>query len=402
MLSTTRETIRKSAKAIGYPVDVIEKFLRSEAEHTFEIKLGNKTFPAFRVQHNSKLGPYKGGIRFHPGVNIDEVRALATLMTLKTAAAGLPLGGGKGGVAVNVKSLTPQEIETIARQYARKLSNHLGPSIDIPAPDVNTDSRVMDWMVDELEKVTGDNHQATFTGKSIENGGSEGREPATGNGGSLALYEFLRAKKLDGKKLTVALQGFGNVGYYFARSLVNYPNLSLIAVSNSQNSWHNPEGFDIKQLPANITRPEMIPMFGNAKQLSPDNIVKTDSDILVLAALENAITADNVKTVKAKIIVELANGPISEGASEYLASKGVMVIPDILANAGGVIASYLEWRQNLAGKHWSEEEVNRKMGHILSTAIRSAIERAESEKIDLREAAIQLALIRVLGVKVTS
>lgn len=399
MLATAQATIREAAKDLGYDDATIEALIEPEREHIFEVKAGDKRFPAYRVQHNSKLGPHKGGIRFHPNVTLDEARALATLMTLKTAAVGLPLGGGKGGVAVDPRELTREELEEISRDYARQLAPHIGSGRDIPAPDVNTNAEIMDWMADELEKVKGERDPGAFTGKSMHSGGSEGREAATGRGGVIALRELLKRRGLAGKPLTVALQGFGNVGYFFAEVLQReLPNTRLIAVSNSKNTWEKPDGIDVSQTLQNAgtPRPEHLSDLQKASTLPAAAIVGVKADVLVLAALEDSVTQTNMHEVKAGIIVELANGPISKEAEEYLLSKGTVIMPDIIANAGGVIVSCLEWQQNLKDEHWDESKVNQMLAMILVKATNSMLMHAESKKISLKQAAFELALERLL------
>lgn len=399
MLETAQATIREAAERLGYDEKTIQALLEAEAEHVFEIEIGKAKYPAYRVQHNSKLGPYKGGIRFHPGVNIDEVRALATLMSLKTAAVGLPLGGGKGGIAVDPRNLSNTEVEELSRRYARHLAPHIGSDKDVPAPDVNTNSEIMDWMVDEYEKTTGKKDEGSFTGKSIAAGGSEGRTAATGRGGVIALAEYLKANNMLDKPLTLAMQGFGNVGYYFAKVLKDYPNIRLIAVANSRHTWIDTGGIDVYDIVSGASdapRPEDLRQLQGATPKPSSAIVGVKADILVLAALENAITDDNASEVKAKVIVELANGPVSKSASGYLTTKGKAIIPDVIANAGGVIVSCLEWQQNLAGEHWTEEVVNRKLEDILVAATSAMLDRAKTKKLDLKQAAFELALERLL------
>jgi glutamate dehydrogenase/leucine dehydrogenase len=399
MLQTAQTNIRNAATRLGYDEKTIEALLEAEAEHIFEIELKGKTYPAYRIQHNSKLGPFKGGIRFHPGVNIDEVRALATLMSFKTAAVGLPLGGGKGGIAVDPRELSPEDVETLARSYARHLAPHIGSGKDIPAPDVNTNATIIDWMVDEYEKTVGQADKGSFTGKSMQNGGSEGRPAATGRGGVITLVEYLKAENLIDKPLTVALQGFGNVGYYFAEVLTAYPNIKLIAVSNSKNTWIQPDGIDIKNVTVNSTgtpRPEQL---GDLQTVTPapaTDIISVKADILVLAALEDALTEQNADQVQASIIVELANGPVTTEAGTILEEKKITVLPDIIANAGGVIVSCLEWQQNLASESWREDKVNKKLTELLQTATNAMIERSNKEAISLRQAAFELALERLV------
>lgn len=400
MLHTAQQAIRSAAARLGVDEKRVEALLEAEAEHVFEIEVGGKRYPAYRVQHNSKMGPYKGGVRFHPAVTLDEVRALATLMSLKTAAVGLPLGGGKGGVAVDPRGLTPAEVEILARRYARHLAPHVGSSKDVPAPDVNTNAQIIDWMVDELAMVNGAPDPGAFTGKSMAAGGSEGREAATGRGGVIALAEYLQALDLKDRPLTVALQGFGNVGYYFAKVLRQYPQLRLIAVANSRSTWLKPDGINIEKATVSsghLPRPEHLTDLQGVSTLPAEAIVGVKADILVLAALENTITSGNAHTVKADVIVELANGPITMEAESYLVDKNVAILPDIIANAGGVIVSCLEWQQNLKGEHWSEEEVNAKLADILVPATRSMLLRAHSQHISYKQAAFELALERLLA-----
>ncbi|HEU5122086.1 MAG TPA: Glu/Leu/Phe/Val dehydrogenase [Candidatus Saccharimonadales bacterium] len=399
MLATAQSHIRTAAKRLGHNEKVIDAILEAEAEHIFEIEVNGKTYPAYRVQHSSKLGPYKGGIRFHPGVNIDEVRALATLMSFKTAAVGLPLGGGKGGIAVDPRELSAEEVEELARRYAQHLAPHIGSDKDVPAPDVNTNSQIIDWMVDEYEKTVGRPDKGSFTGKSMINGGSEGREAATGRGGVITLVEYLKSQNLMDKPLTVALQGFGNVGYHFAKVLKDYPKLRLVAVSSSRNSWVYPDGIDVEALATSaegVPRPEHLADLQTVTPGAANEIIKVQADILVLAALEDAITETNVNDIKASIIVELANGPISSQAEAVLEEKGITVLPDIIANAGGVIVSYLEWKQNLDNEHWTEDTVNAKLAELLEKATKETIGRADKEKISLKQAAFELAVERLL------
>jgi len=399
MLQTAQTNIRNAATRLGYDEKTIEALLEAEAEHIFEIELNGTSYPAYRIQHNSKLGPYKGGIRFHPGVNIDEVRALATLMSFKTAAVGLPLGGGKGGIAVDPRELSSEDVETLARSYAKHLAPHIGSGKDIPAPDVNTNATIIDWMVDEYEKTVGKADRGSFTGKSMANGGSEGRPAATGRGGVITLVEYLKAKKLIDKPLTVALQGFGNVGYYFGEVLQAYPNIKLIAVSNSKNTWVQPDGIDIKKTAVESTdtpRPEQLADLQTVTPAAAADITSIKADILVLAALEDAITEINADDVQASIVVELANGPVTTAGEAILEKKNIDILPDIIANAGGVIVSCLEWQQNLADESWTEDKVNKKLEELLQKAAGDMITRSESENITLRQAAFELALERLV------
>lgn len=400
MLDSAQTSIRKAAQDLGYDDQTIDAFLKPEHEHTFVVTAGGKEYPAYRVQHSNKLGPYKGGIRFHPGVTLDEVRALATLMSIKTAAVGLPLGGGKGGVVVDPKQLTEEELEQVARDYARQLAPYIGSGKDIPAPDVNTNSRVMDWMTDEFEKVRGKKDPGSFTGKSIPHGGSLGRTAATGYGAVVVLAEYLKKQELDKKPLTVGLQGFGNAGYYFARTLRELcPLLKLVAVANSKNTWVNQAGIDAAKasVSGRDPRPEELDDLHHAAVLPSSDIIRQNVDILALAALEDAVTDANAGLVKAGIVVELANGPITETAARLLFEKGVAVLPDVVANAGGVIVSYLEWQQNLQRRHWPESEVLSKMSAMLVAATEAMQARAKERGISYKQAAFELALKRLLG-----
>lgn len=397
MLQTAQATIREAAKALGYSSEDIEKLLQPEKEHVFEVEAGGKKYPAYRVQHSSRLGPHKGGIRFHPNVSLDEVRALATLMSVKTAAVNLPLGGGKGGVVVDPRMLSPEEVEELSRDYARHLAPHIGSNKDIPAPDVNTDGQIMEWMTDELAKVQGKADPGAFTGKPLGRGGSAGRTAATGYGGVMVLGEYLKRYKLKDKPLTVALQGFGNVGYYFAKTMSELPNLRLVAVANSKHTWVRMSGIDVtKHTQLGEPRPEDLEDLQDAEQLPSDAIVGVEADILVLAALEDAVTEQNVADVKATIVVELANGPISKAAEATLDEQNVAVLPDIIANAGGVIVSCFEWQQNLKNEEWTEENVNNMLRMILMRAANSMMMEAEQKHISLKKAAFQLALQRLM------
>lgn len=400
MLETAQATIREAAEALGYDNKTIEALIEAEAEHVFEIEVNGKKYPAYRVQHNSKLGPYKGGVRFHPHVNIHEVRALATLMSLKTAAVNLPLGGGKGGIAVDPRLLDKKEVEELSRRYARHLAPHIGSTKDIPAPDVNTNAEIIDWMVDELEQTTGLSDKGSFTGKSMGNGGSEGREAATGRGGVIALVELLKSRGLIDKDLTVAMQGFGNVGYFFAKVLKDYPNIKLTAVANSKHTWVNTAGIDVHdfvETPTGSPRPEALRDLQEVTAEPSTVITSVKADILVLAALEDSVTESNMADVQADIIVELANGPISKKAEAYLLHQGKTILPDVVANAGGVIVSYLEWVQNNAGEHWTEAVVNDKLDEILIPATQAMLERADTKQISLKQAAFELALERLVN-----
>ncbi len=400
MLESAHHLIERVGKSLGLSSEDIDFLLSIDQEHIFDITLKNgTTHKAYRVQHKNTLGPYKGGIRFHPGVDLDEVRALATLMSLKNAAVGLPLGGGKGGVATDPRKLSEAELEELSRAYVRHLHPHIGPDKDIPAPDVNTNSQIIDWMTDEYEQITGDTTKASFTGKSVAKGGSNGREAATGRGGVIALRTVLEHLKTDKKELTYAIQGFGNVGLFFgviAGQML--PNLQLIAATDSSGGISSAFGLDPDELAEYKKQGGKLNEHKaeDAVTITNDQLLAEEADILVLAALGDVITEKNADTVRAKIILELANGPISDSAYDLLTSRGITVIPDILANAGGVIVSYLEWLQNRAGEHWEEAKVNEKLEGYLIPATKKALEYADKAQVSLKEAAMAVAMRRIL------
>jgi glutamate dehydrogenase/leucine dehydrogenase len=396
MLETAQTMITRAANILGLDARTTNKLIKIDAEHVFKINLNSgKEFEAYRVQHSNKLGPYKGGIRFHPEVNLDEVRALATLMTFKTAAVGLPLGGAKGGVRVDPKKLSDKELEELSRKYVAHLEPYIGPDKDIPAPDVNTNPQIIDWMVDEYEKLTGDKSKASFTGKSLGKGGSQGRDAATGRGGVITLQELLRHLGKQDQEISFALQGFGNVGSFFATIVgQEHPNWKFIAASDSKAAIYSPEGLDGEALDKYKAQKRSFADYkgGGTKLISNEELLSLDVDVLVLAALGDAVNESNHKTIKSKIVLELANGPVSEQAFDKLSGRGVIIVPDIIANAGGVVVSYLEWVQNKNGQRWTETEVNRKLEDYMSRASDALFKTAETKKVTLTEAAFMNAI----------
>lgn len=400
MLDRAQHMIERAGKKLGMSEAEISELLKPDAEHQFEITTeSGKTLPAYRVQHNNKLGPYKGGIRYHHEVDLDEVKALATLMSLKTAAAGLPLGGGKGGIVVNPRELSEDELEEISRKYAKHLAPVIGPDKDVPAPDVNTNGKIIDWMVDEFEKETGDTSKASFTGKTIENGGSKGRDAATGRGGVFALRELLKASGNPDQELTYAVQGFGNVGSFFATVADHdHPSWKLVAASDSTHALYNPAGLDACALAEWKDEGKRFSDYEaeGVQIISNEDLIALDVDVLVLAALGDAVTESNMGNVKAKYILEMANGPVNEAAHDYLTEKDVTILPDIIANAGGVVVSYLEWVQNRANDYWSEEKVNEELNTYMTKAVADLLDCAkEYDEKSLTEAAFILALKRL-------
>jgi glutamate dehydrogenase/leucine dehydrogenase len=399
MLETAHHHIRNTGKRLGLKAEQIERLLKVEAAHEFEIVLKNgKKFKAYRMQHNSARGPYKGGIRFHPEVNRDEVQALATLMSFKTAAVNIPLGGGKGGVAVDSGSISKEEHEEVAREFVRNLVDHIGPQKDVPGPDVGTNSNTMDWMADEYMKLTGDKTKAATTGKNLIFGGSEGREEATGRGGVIVLRTLRELEGLSNEPLTYCVQGFGNVGTFFAEiAEEEHPNWRLIAATDSSGGVYDEDGLSASKLIHWKKDKKRLKDFGQGKAITNEELVDLDVDVLILAALGGAITEDNQSRVKAKYILELANGPVDASAEKGLSQREVLVVPDILANAGGVTVSYLEWLQNISGEHWTRDEVNKKLEKYMAPATKDIYNRAKKDGTDLKEAAFAVATERIIA-----
>ncbi len=350
-------------------------------------------FEGYRVQYNNALGPYKGGIRYHPKTEINEVKALAFWMTLKCAVAGIPMGGGKGGIAVEPKDLSQGELERLSRGWVKALADVLGPHKDVPAPDVNTTPEIMAWMADEYGKITGDNTGATFTGKPIEKGGSEGRKPATGLGG-FYVFDTLRTELGLPEKCRVAVQGFGNVGGNAARIFAENGH-TVIAISDSKNAIFKKEGLDLQKVESHKKNTGSLKDFAGAENITNEELLELPCDLLVPAAFENVINDRNADKVKARAILELANGPVTPEADEILFKKNIPVVPDILANSGGVTVSYFEWDQNLKGKHWTEKEVFKKLKKIMEEASQKTSAKAREYKTSLRMGAFILALERI-------
>lgn len=381
-----------------------------------------RIFQGYRVQYNNNRGPYKGGIRFHPQVNLDEVKALAFWMAVKCAVANLPLGGGKGGIVVDPKTLSEKELERLSRGYARGIADVIGPDLDVPAPDVNTNGVIMGWMVDEFikgkrKKEKGislkeiNKFRSTFTGKLIKDGGSEGREEATGLGGLYVLLAIL--EKVNGKRktengeMTVAVQGFGNVGYNIAKFL-DANGFRVVAVSDSKGGIYVPDGIN-PTLTMECKKKHgylagcycsgSVCDLSKGKPVSNEALLELPVDILVPSALENVITRENAKRIKAKVVLEMANGPTTPEADEILFKKGIPVIPDVLSNSGGVTVSAFEWEQNLKGEHWTKEEVNKKLKLKMQKATSEVWDVSKKYAINLRTSAFVVAIERILQEK---
>ncbi len=350
-------------------------------------------FQGFRSQHNNARGAYKGGIRFHPDVNLDEVRALSFWMTFKCAVVNVPFGGGKGGVIVDPKILSEKEIENISRGYIKKMYPVLGPEMDVPAPDVNTGEKIMGFMLDEYEKITGKKAPATFTGKAISNGGSEGRTEATGFGGGVIVREALKAGMISASA-TVAIQGFGNVATYFAESMIKQ-GLKVVALSDSRGGVYNENGIELALAIAHKKNTGTLSGLVGTKNITNAELLLLSVDILVPSALENVLTSENAEQISAKIIVEMANGPTTPESDEIFAKNGVIVIPDILANSGGVATSYFEWYQNMNNEKWNREDVLKKLDDLMVSAWKDMLAVKEKYSTTMRNAAYILAAQRI-------
>ncbi len=350
-------------------------------------------FGGYRVQYSSLRGPYKGGIRYHPDADIEEVKALAFWMTFKCAVTNIPMGGGKGGITVDPRVLSKTELERMSRGWVQALYPVLGPERDVPAPDVNTTPEIMSWMADEYQTLTGDTRNATFTGKPVGKGGSEGRGVATGMGG-FYVFEALRDGLKLSESVSVVIQGMGNVGGNAAKIFRAHGH-TILAMSDSKGGMYYAGGLDPEAVERYKKEKGTLKGFPNAKQISNEKLLELECDILIPAALENQITKKNAKNIKAKVILELANGPTSTDADDILFKKGIAVVPDILANSGGVVVSTYEWEQNLKSEHWSEKDVLDKLRILLKTESKNVWERSKKLKTDLRRAAFALALERL-------
>ena len=369
-------------------------------EVTVPVKMDDgsvKVFPGFRVQYNWALGPTKGGIRFHPEETLSTVKALAAWMTWKTSVMGLPYGGGKGGVVVNPKVLSKRELENLSRSYIRAIYDVISPYTDIPAPDVYTNPQIMAWMMDEYEWISRRKDPAfgIITGKPLSIGGSLGRIDATSRGALYTVREAAKLLGMDLSKSTMAVQGYGNAGYYMAKLGVDLFGIKVVAVSDSRGGIYNPDGLDPDAVLKWKRENGSVKDFPGATNITNEELLALEVDILAPAAIENVITKDNADDVKAKLVAEVANGPVTPEADDILLEKGIFQIPDFLCNAGGVTVSYFEWVQNINGYYWTEEEVYSRLDEKMTNAFHKVYSTAQEKKIHMRDAAYVVAVSRV-------
>lgn len=395
LFTSTQEIIKEALVKLGFNDEMYE--LLKEPLRVLMVRIpvrmddGTvKVFQGYRSQHNDSVGPTKGGVRFHPEVNEDEVKALSMWMTLKCGIVGLPYGGGKGGIVCDPRTMSMSEIERLSRGYVRAISQIVGPTKDIPAPDVYTNSQIMAWMMDEYSRLRENDSPGFITGKPLVLGGSEGREKATAQGVTICIEEAAKKRGINLKDARVVIQGFGNAGSFLAKFLHDY-GAKVIGISDAYGALHDPDGLDIDYL---LDRRDS---FGTVTTLFENTItnkelLELDCDILVPAAISNQITAENAHNIKASIIVEAANGPTTMEATKILSDNGVLLVPDVLASAGGVTVSYFEWVQNNQGYYWSEEEVNEKLRKKLVESFNNVYNTAETRRINMRLAAYMVGL----------
>lgn len=395
--------VKHAADILGMKNNIIPCLLETQREVTVHMPVrmddgSIKIFTGYRVQHNNARGPYKGGIRYWPTVDIDEVRALACWMTWKCALVDVPFGGGKGGIIVDPMELSKDELKRLTVEYTKELSLVIGSRIDIPAPDIGTNADVMLWIMETYNSITNNGSArdiAMVTGKPVGNGGSLGRIEATGRGVAICAREAAKQMGMDIRECTVAVQGFGNVASVGAK-LLSSMGAKIVGVSDVSGGIYDPNGLDIEELIEHVEKHKVLKGYGNVKKELTNGILEVNCDILVPAALENQITQENAHKVKAKVIVEGANGPTTFCASNILRGNGVFVVPDILANSGGAIVSYFEWLQNIAGRYWSEKEVNEKLEEKIVKAYGNVLEKSLEYDVDFRTASYMIAIDRVV------
>lgn len=368
---------------------ILKSFKRIKKE---ELEVNGKKYDAWRIVHNDSLGLGKGGIRYHPDVSEDEVKSLAFWMSMKNSLAGLPYGGAKGGVRINPKSILKEDLEKVSREFIRKFHDVLGENVDVPAPDVYTNAEIMGWMLDEYEKIEGKHEPGMITGKPLSLQGCGIRKTATSAGGYIIFKEMI--SKMNKKEITIAVQGFGNAGYNFAQMAHN-DSFKVIAVSDSKGGICEMKGLNISKIKKVKDKTGSVVNY-DTKKITNEQLLELKVDFLVLAALENQVTKDNAEKIKAKYILELANGPVTCDADEILHEKGIKVIPDILANAGGVIGSYFEWVQNKTGNIFEEDYLEERLEKLMKANFQKVYSLHLEKKIDMRITAYILAIKRIL------
>ncbi|GIN74898.1 glutamate dehydrogenase [Bacillus sp. J14TS2] len=395
LFTSTQEVIKDGLHKLGFGEEMYELLKEPMRMMTVRIPVrmddgSVKVFTGFRAQHNDSVGPTKGGVRFHPEVNEEEVKAMSMWMTIKCGIVNLPYGGGKGGIICDPRTMSMNEIERLSRGYVRAISQIVGPTKDIPAPDVFTNSQIMAWMMDEYSHLRENDSPGFITGKPIVLGGSQGREKATAQGVTICIEEAAKKRGLKIKDARIVIQGFGNAGSFLSKFLYD-AGAKIVGISDAYGALHDPDGLDIDYL---LDRRDsfgtVTTLFENT--ISNKELFELDCDIIVPAAVANQITAENAPNIKASIVVEAANGPTTEEATRILTDKGVLLVPDVLASAGGVTVSYFEWVQNNQGYYWTEEEVNEKLTVKLVEAFENVYHTAETRKINMRLAAYMVGL----------
>lgn len=390
MLQATQTVIEQALLSLGYGTEMVDLLREPMRMMTVRIPVrmddgSTQVFTGFRAQHNDAVGPTKGGVRFHPGVTAEEVKALSIWMTLKCGIADLPYGGGKGGVICDPRRMSFRELERLSRGYVRAISQIVGPTKDIPAPDVMTNSQIMAWMMDEYSRIREFDSPGFITGKPLVLGGSHGRETATARGVTIMIEEALAASGIPLQGARIAVQGFGNAGSFLAK-FMHEAGAKVVGISDVHGALHDPEGLDIPHL---LDRRDSFGAVTNLFKdtLSNEELLELECDVLVPAAIENQITAANAARIKAKTIVEAANGPTTLEATHMLHDRGVLLVPDVLASAGGVIVSYFEWVQNNQGYYWTEREVDDKLRAMMVRGFRDVYELHRTRRVDMRLAA---------------
>lgn len=406
-LLNAQQQVKAACDALGLEESYYE--LLKEPQRVIEISIPVKmddgtvkTFKGYRSLHNNAIGPGKGGLRFHPAVNLDEVKALSIWMTFKCGVVGIPYGGAKGGITVDPSKLSANELEQLSRGFVRGMFQYLGEKIDIPAPDVNTNGQIMSWMVDEYVKITGKDEVGVFTGKPVEFSGSKGRNEATGFGVAVIAREAARELGIDLNGANVIVQGFGNVGRFTVKNLIKLgAKITALAEWEPKNGTYaiyNEEGLNFEEMEAYMNEHRNLVDFPGAKKMTLEEFWKTEADIVVPAALENAIDVEQAKAINAKLVVEAANGPTTPEADEILNERGIVLTPDILSNAGGVTVSYFEWVQNLYGYYWSEAEVEQKEEEAMVKAFQDIWALKNQYDVPVRKAAYMISVKKVADV----